>query len=465
MKQWIAVWILVLAMPVSASGQSVVDPDLTIETVVTGLSTATTMAFIGPDDILVLEKRFGQVRRVLNGSLLGTPVLDVPVDGSSERGMLGIAVDSEDPPHVFLYFTEAASDGAAAIANRVYRYTWNPGLGVLESPQLVLDLPVIPGTNHDGGIVVLGPPGEQPGVGDGSLLYVVIGDIQRRGQLENLPDGAAPDDTAVVLRVQQDGSPASGNPFTPYCSVTTTQTCSDDLDCPGETCITEVASYWAYGVRNSFGLTLDPVTGDVWDTENGPGSHDEVNRLDPGDNSGWVQIMGPDLRDPQGVGDLFDMPGAGSTYSDPEFSWLDTIAPTGIVFPVTSNLGPAYDDVVLVADYNNDAVYAFPLDTLRKAFDLTGFSGVSDLVADTVGERDQFLFASGIDRPTDLKIGPDGHLYIVAFGGRAIYRVVGPGGMSVPVMPLVGHLALGASLLMAAVLAMRAQKFRRPADG
>jgi len=461
MRKMLSIWILVLAFTTPAAGQSVVDPEFSVETVVTGLSSPTTMAFLAPDDILVLEKQVGRVRRVLNGTLQGTPVLDVPVNAASERGMLGIAIDSEDPPHVFLFYTEAVSQGGTALGNRVYRYDWNPGMGILENPSLILGLPVTPGQNHDGGIVVLGPPGEAPGVGDGSLLYVVIGDLNRNGQLENFPAGAAPDDTAVVLRVQQDGTPAAGNPFTPYCSFTTTTTCDDDLDCPGETCVTEVASYWAYGIRNSFGLTLDPVTGDVWDTENGPSTYDEINRFDAGDNSGWERIMGPDSRDPQGVGDLFDVPGEGSTYSDPEFSWFDTIAPTGIVFPISSNLGPAYDDVALVADSNNDAVYVFPLNAQRKALDLTGFSGVSDLVADSVGERDQFLFGSGFNRPTDLKIGPDGHLYIVAISDGAIYRVVGPGRQNVPVMPLAGHLVLGAAMLIAALLGMRAQRSRR----
>ena len=93
-------------------------------------------------------------------------------------------------------------------------------------------------------------------------------------------------------------------------------------------------------------------------TENGPSSYDEVNRVDAGLNSGWKLIMGPDERDPQGAGDLWNMPGAGSTYSDPEFSWLTTIAPTAIVFPVGSSLGPIYDDVALVGDANLVAIYA-----------------------------------------------------------------------------------------------------------
>jgi glucose/arabinose dehydrogenase len=271
-----------------------------------------------------------------------------------------------------------------------------------------------------------------------------------------------PDDTSVVLRVQQDGSPAPGNPFTPYCSVTTTTTCDDDLDCPGETCVTEVASTWAYGIRNSFGLALDPVTGDLWDTENGLFDYDEINRLTPGTNSGWERIMGPDARDPQGVGDLFDVPGAGSTYSDPEFSWLDTIAPAGIVFPFGSSLGVTYDDVALVSDTNNHALYAFPLNGARTALDLTGFSGVADLVADSAAERDQFLFGSSFGRPTDLEIGPDGHLYVVAIADGAIYRVVGPGPASIPALPLAAGLVAWLGLAAGALAVLRRHSKREP---
>jgi len=206
--------------------------------------------------------------------------------------------------------------------------------------------------------------------------------------------------------------------------MTTTTPCAGSGDCPiGESCVTEVARYFAYGVRNSFGLTLDPVTGSLWDTENGPGSYDELNRLAPGTNSGWEQIVGPDDRDPQGPADLFHMPGAGSTYSDPEFSWLSTIAPTAIVFPAGSGLGSNYDDVVLAGDFNLGQIYAFPLDGARSDLDLTGFAGVSDGVADSAVERDQFLFGSGFGGISDLKIGPDGALYVLSIGAGAIYRV------------------------------------------
>jgi glucose/arabinose dehydrogenase len=406
----------------SALAQPTVVAPLTLETLVTGLSQPTTMGFVAPDDILVLQKADGRVRRVLNGTLQAGAVLDVAVNAASERGLLGIAVNSESPPQVFLYFTEASSDGAAPLANRVYRYDWNPTLGQLENPLLVLDLPVLAGPNHDGGVLLLGPPGEVPGVGDGALLYAVIGDLNRNGQLENFEAGPAPDDTAVIFRVQQDGTAAPGNPFTPYCSATTNLTCSDTGDCPGgEVCQTQVARYFAYGVRNSFGLALDPMTGALWDTENGPGANDEVNLVAPGFNSGWEDVMGFVLS-PSG---LFDIPGAGPTYSPPEFTWTDTNAPTSILFPVGSALGVGFDDSVLIGDNNAGQIYEFPLNVARDGFDLA--APLDDLIADDNSERDLLAIGAGFGVVTDLEVGPDGRVYVVSLSNGAIYTLPEPG--------------------------------------
>jgi glucose/arabinose dehydrogenase len=417
-----------LAIDVGAArAQTLSDPTLTITALsTTGLSQPTAMAFLAPDDILVLEKATGQVRRVLGGVLQPGNVLDVHVVSFGERGLLGIDINSESPPQVFLYFSEASGmDGGTPIANRVYRYTWNSAMGVLENPQLILDLPIFPGFNHNGGVVLLGPPGVGS-VADGSLLHVIIGDVGRNGQLQNNSAGAAPDDSSVILRVEQDGSAAPGNPFVPYCSVTTTQTCPGGGGCPiGETCRTQVARYFAYGVRNSFGLALDPVTGTLWQTENGPTEWDEVNMVSPGMNSGWNRLMGPDASDPQGVGDLFDMPGAGSTYSDPEFSWFDTNAPTAIVFPDGSTLGAAYDDVALVAD-GNGFLYRFPLTATRDGFDFSLFPDLQDLIADDVDEQLQLRIGEDFGIITDLEIGPDGNLYLVSLTTGRIYRIAGP---------------------------------------
>ena len=376
------------------------DPNLTVVQLTSGLSSPTTMAFIGANDILVLQKDNGQVRRVLNGVLQSSPVLDLSVDNASERGLLGIALHQNFPgtPSVFLYFTVSTSGtgdttGSAA-ANRVVRYTWT-GSG-LTSPQLIIDLPVTPGPNHDGGIILFGPDGK---------LYIVIGDLNRNGQLQNNSGGATPDNTGVILRLNDDGTAAAGNPF-------------------GGSAGFE--KYFAYGIRNSFGMAFDPITDKLWITHNGPDTYDEIDLVEPGFNSGWNQIMGPDSRDPQNQSDLFQIPG--SHYADPKFSWFNTVGPTGIAFLDSAALGAQYQNQAFVGDINNGNLYLFPLNGARDGFVLSG--ALTDLVADNPSELNQVIFGTGFNSITDLKVGPDGFLYVISFGDGAIYviRPVASGG-------------------------------------
>src|SRR6185503_11025743 len=162
--------VAVLAVLPTAA-QVVNDPGLQVETVATGLNQPTSMAFIGPDDILVLQKANGQVRRIVGGILQPGFVLDVAVHSVSERGLLGIAVDPDFVLNrqVYLYYTESStgadtSGTSIPLGNRVYRYTWNGS--ALVNPVLILNLPATPGPNHNGGVIAFGPDG---------ALYVIIG--------------------------------------------------------------------------------------------------------------------------------------------------------------------------------------------------------------------------------------------------------------------------------------------------
>jgi aldose sugar dehydrogenase len=370
-----------------AGAQTVRDPSLRVMEVAAGLAEPTAMVFIGPADILVAQKNDGRVRRVTNGALQAGAVLDVAVDADSERGLLGMALHPNFPttPFIYLYYTESATGGdtngsPTPLGNRVYRYTWNGS--ALVSPALIVGLPVTPGPNHDGGTILFGPDGK---------LYVAIGDLNRNGPLQNNPSGAAPDDTGVILRLDDDGSVPPDNPFTSSGS--------------------PMNRYYAYGVRNSFGMSFDPVTNRLWMTENGPDRYDEINLVDPGFNSGWRQIMGPDSRDPEGVGNLFVVPD--SHYRDPRFSWLEPVGVTGIAF-----LG----NNAFVGDIIHGRLYRFPLNAARDGFVLSG-QGLADLVADSDPELDEVILGTGFAGITDIKVGPDGLLYVLSFGAGAIFRV------------------------------------------
>jgi aldose sugar dehydrogenase len=374
--------------------QTVADPALRIREVVAGLNQPTAMAFIGVGDILVLQKNDGKVRRVVGGVLQPSEVLDVAVDNASERGLLGIALHPgfSATPFIYLYFTESSTGDdstGSPLANRVYRYTWNGS--TLVNPILILDLPVTPGPNHNGGTMTFGPNGK---------LYVVIGDLNRDGKLQNFSSGPDPDDTGVIIRINDDGTVPSDNPFVALGG--------------------NMAKYYAYGVRNSFGLAFDPLTGKLWDSENGPANYDEINLVEPGFNSGWQRIIGPVGRDTQGTSDLVQF--SGSHYADPKFSWFSTVGPTAIVFLNSGKLGADYANDVFVGDINNGRLYRFKPNAMRDGFDFAA-PGLADLVADNNTELQEVIFGTGFGGITDLKVGPDGLLYVLSFSEGKILVV------------------------------------------
>jgi aldose sugar dehydrogenase len=403
MLAWLVLFFLLMA-PLPVLAQTIGDPNLTIQTLATGLNQPTTMVFIGNDDILVMEKATGQVKRIVGGILQPGFVLDVAVHSLSERGLLGSAVDPDFAVNrqVYLYYTESSTgvdtaDNSIPLGNRVYRYTWNGA--ALVNPVLILNLPVTSGPNHDGGVMTFGQDG---------ALYVVIGDLNRNGKLQNIANGPDPDDTGVIFRVDTNGAALPDNPFFNPARPT---------DAMGR--------YWSYGTRNSFGLTIDPVTGNVWDTENGPTVMDEVNQVRRGSNSGWNQIMGPDALDPQGQADLWVAPG--SAYSDPEFSWAVPVAPTALAFAASPILGCGLQNDLLVGDNNCGQLYRFHPNAARDALTFTSME-LQDKVADNggavcSGQLQEVLFGGNWGAITDLENGPDGRLYLVSLTRGAVYRI------------------------------------------
>ena len=330
----------------AAGGPTLNDPNLKLERIIdTGLKSTTSMAFLGPDDILVLEKDTGIVHRILNGKILPEPLLDVSVANEAERGLLGIAItkgnnnaengdnDNKDARHVFLYYTQSGggrdgddtSSGIEPAGNRLYRYDLDENNNKLTNPLLLLNLPASPPPGrenierqHMGGKVLIGPDNN---------VYVGIGDVAgHRTQSENNPVGGAPDGTGGILRVTQDGQIVDNPPL-------------------GDTM--PLALYYAYGLRNTFGMDFDLVTGNLWDTENGDTFGDEINLVHTGFNSGWSQVVGiwkagaslgaaigADNRNPPNSLVTFDGKG---TYRAPELATLQTIGPTAIKFLSSDN--------------------------------------------------------------------------------------------------------------------------------
>lgn len=477
---------------------AVLDPSLQVTTVVGGLSLPTAMAFIGANDLFVAEKNTGRVVRVTNGVAAGT-VLDLAVNAAGQRGLLGMALSPNfaSDHSVFVYSSTSASgtDSTNAVdvpllGNRVDRFQWDGATltfaaNVIQLRALQNDPPQLPGSSNNGGALRFGPDGK---------LHISIGDVGRRGWMQNLPGGATgvgPDDsfggpapdnahlTGVVLRLNPDGTTPSDNPFFATGSAI------------GGESGANIQKIYAYGLRNGFGMAFDPATGFLWNVDNGDDAFDEVNKLVPGANGDWIQFMGPLARfadfkaietaSANGLGQdrypassiaadgaaalaaTLMLPGA--AHLEPELSWLHAIAPSAVGFQIGDGLGTAYDGSMFVGAATSalDAGYLLRLrlDASRQHLDLSADPRLADRVADNTGkfndvESETLRFGTGFGTVTDIQTGPDGRLYVVSLSQGAIYAIGPAGDTPVPAPATAG--LLGAGLLALRALRSRAAR-------
>jgi glucose/arabinose dehydrogenase len=481
-------------------------PKLGVRPVVSGLELPTTMAFLGVHEFLVLEKNTGIVKHVMDGDV--HTVLDLAVNNFSERGLLGIVLDPDfnTNNYVYLYWScialpppaedpffptqdecaeppELGADSEDVLAtpllgNRVDRFVW-------DGEALTFDLNLImlrsfqndaapeppdqgdeeqpPRGNHDGGVMAFGEDG---------TLYIFVGDLGRRGQLQNLPcgptdtcdgDTTVPDDqfggpepddahlTGVILRLNPDGTAPEDNPFF-----------EAGAEMGGEVG-ENIQKIFSYGHRNGFGMAIDPLTGNLWMQENGDDSFSEINRIVPGMNGGWIQIMGPVERVPQfkeiettffappatapalqqlrwpptnladtseeAMDRLFMLPGA--TYQDPAFSWKWEVAPGGIGFMNSRALGPSFQNDLFVGAatplLEGGYLFHFNLGDDREGFEF-GNRRLGDNVADNkakheITESRGLLIGRNFGAVTDIEMGPNGNLYVVSLTQGTVYEI------------------------------------------
>ena len=391
------------------------DSNLKTELIVDKLKFPSGMEFIGNDDLLVIEKNTGIVKRVTNGKVIAE-LLDLNVAKKSERGLLGIAVldisktkyaDKYGPndKFVFLFVTETENqDDGNILGNRVYRYDFVNGN--LINPTLLLDLPYLPGPSHNGGVMRIGPDNN---------LYIVMGDLNRLKDpsgdtiTQNLEGTSPPDGRGGVLRITPDG-----------------ETVNDGFTLGNEGLLDK---YYGYGVRNSFGIGFDNVTGYLWDTENGSHYGDELNIVKPGFNSGWRQVLGLSSMYGEFNNKEFDRNqlinfNDNGKYYDPVLTWNDTIAPTTVAFIHSSTLGEEYKDDMLVGGVKNGTILHFDLNKTRTGLQLEG--ELSDSLVNKPSEQNSAIFGTGFDIITDIKIDPsDGDLYVLAANSKngKIYKI------------------------------------------
>jgi glucose/arabinose dehydrogenase len=448
-----------------------IDPNLAVSPVVSGLSEPTGLAFLGTDDFLVLEKGTGRVKRVVNGTVQSTPVLELPVNSFSERGLLAIALHPDFAKNHFVYIRWTCrgsvdgdcepgppTDAAAAVpllGNRVDRFIWDGSTLTFDTNLIQLrayqaDAGQPLRGNHNGGKIHFGPD---------KKLYIYMGDNGRRGWMQNVTEGQGPaglDDqfggpepdnahlTGVILRLNDDGGTPEDNPFV------------DVITGAGPEVDANIHKVFAYGIRNGFGFAFDPVTGQLWESQNGDDSMTEINRIEGGSNGGWVQIMGrvdhiADFKaietSPQYFGlqqirwpptliadtadealeRLFMLPGA--HYLDPLLTWKFEIAPAGFGFVQGQGLGAEYAGDIVVGgarDFLFDGhLFRLKLAPGRMDLDLSGVGGRVIEAADKwdITGSESLLFGKGFGLTSDIVTGPNGNLFVVSLSKGAVYQI------------------------------------------
>lgn len=462
---------------------TLLDPNLQVTTYVSSLNQPIGIVFLGPQDALIAEKASGQVKRVINGVVQPTPVLDLAVNFASERGLLSMALHPTFPatPHVYVFWTESTTgadtnvvSSVALLGNRVDRLVWT-GTALTFDANLIrlrarqtdnVPVPGHPGTNnateagnHDGGVMRFGPDGK---------LYVFVGDVGRRGWLQNLPNGPfltalfaddtfggpAPDNahlSGVILRLDDLGTAAVDNPFFAAGAAI------------GGEVGGNIQKIYSYGHRNGFGMAFDPFSGALWETENADDAFSELNRVVPGMNGGWIQIAGPASRFAQfksiettmfgsnlqqvrypptriaytaslAQSRMFMLPGA--VYVNPDFSWKFEVAPAGAAFVQGAALGAEYDGTLWTgsarsfqqAGGTGGSLYRFHLTPDRLHVDLSADPRLADRVADNPGkfdvtESESLIIGRGFGITPSIEQGPDGNLYVVPLSDGVVYQI------------------------------------------
>jgi glucose/arabinose dehydrogenase len=286
--------LLLLPAPAGAQPQ--------IETVVE-LEFPAGIAFDSAGRMYVTE-RAGRIRVVDQGRLRKQPLATIATTTEGETGLLGIAVD---PGEEYVYAFATAPDGAS---NRVLRVPIEGG-----EPEIVIDgLPA--SLYHNGGGLAFDRDG---------FLFVGNGE-KHESELAQDPETLG----GKVYRYTANGDVSEDNPFGPHAA-------------------------YAIGLRNPFGLTIDPVSGLVFVTENGPSSHDEINRIIAGGNYGWPELLGR-------VGGGEELEG---TYQDPLVDFPDIVVPTGIAVANPANAASRVAGDLFFGTYGEGAIHRVRLDERR----------------------------------------------------------------------------------------------------
>jgi aldose sugar dehydrogenase len=256
-----------------------------------------------PDGRAIVTAKNGTLHVLNRDRFDEVPMDNLPrVYSENQAGLLDIALHPKDKENIRLYMTMStgtSQENRTVLVRGVY-----DGKKVRNIEMLFRVQPAKTGGEHFGSRLVWLPDGTLlMSVGDGGNPPRKIGNMLAREQAQNLNSHLG-----AVLRLTEDGKPASDNPF---------------VDREGAQ-----PEIWSYGHRNIQGMARDPISGRIWVNEHGPKGGDELNLVERGRNYGWpLQTLGRDYR----TGETIGRPSVPGMVA-PKAIWTPAHAPSGLAF-------------------------------------------------------------------------------------------------------------------------------------
>ena len=385
--------------PTFADEPIVLDDDYKIEIVAKGLSMPSSIIF-ADNQMFVNELSSGKIIKVLdNGIIQINPVLELSVapytDTCAGCGLLGTANLEDD----FYVFHTTNPEDMKDRKNIIIKYRYD-GVSFVE-PIIMKELQGGQ-IDHNGGAMA---------VGINNDVYFTIGDQNQVSEYVNFPvNEKQPFDSTKLQQI-----------------VAGAEYGLTDLD--DHAGIFKIhdgkIERFAMGIRNSFGLAVDPKTGFLWETENGPMLYDEINLVKEKFNGGWMVLNGPSTRSDTHVMAKL-IPEITTNYknykySDPEFSWYQQVSPTAIEFPNSSSF-EKYSDYVFVGTFNTGTIHNFQLNTDRTGFIFKDQS-LKDLVYDEGDNDEEIIFAKGFSGGISDIVFANGGMYVLSIFDGKVYKI------------------------------------------
>jgi aldose sugar dehydrogenase len=181
--------------------------------------------------------------------------------------------------------------------------------------------------------------------------------------------------------------------------------------------------YYGYGLKDSFGIDFDPITGNLWDAEPGRFISDEINMIKPGFNGGFEALQGQSIYVPAATINLVDFNGTGK-YRDPEFVWTQKIVPVGLKFLTSNKLGEKYQNDLFIGSFLNGKIYHFDLTEDRNHLVIPDSFVNKQMATWNSTGADEITFGEGFGGISSLNVGPDGYLYVISFANGVIYKIM-----------------------------------------